>query len=78
LASNFRPTNPVDEYAADRVPVFFDRADLAYLSEHCCCGDAISEEARDTECSTAYSGSESCIVAEMAAVRPAWASFSPS
>ena len=37
-----------------------------------------SEKARDTECSIAYSGSESYIVTAMAVVRPAWASFSPS
>jgi hypothetical protein len=47
LPTRFRPTNPVDEYAADRVPVFFDRTDLAYLTQHCCCGDAADEPTRE-------------------------------
>lgn len=47
MPSRFRPTNPVDEYAADRVPVFFDRADLAYLSRHCCCGEEADEATRE-------------------------------
>ena len=47
MKSRFRPTNPVDEYAADRVPVFFDRADLTYLSQHCCCGNDADDATRE-------------------------------
>ena len=47
MPSRYRPTNPVDEYAADRVPVFFDRTDLAYLAHHCCCGDDTDEATRE-------------------------------
>ena len=47
MPSRFRPTNPVDEYAADRVPVFFDRADLVYLSQHCCCADDADDATRE-------------------------------
>lgn len=47
LPTRFRPTNPVDEYAAGRVPVFFDRMDLAYLAHHCCCGDDADEATRE-------------------------------
>ena len=46
LTSRFRPTNPVDEYAAGRIPVFFDRSDLVYLSQHCCCGEDADEASR--------------------------------
>lgn len=47
LPSHFRPTNPIDEYAADRVPVFFDRSDLAYLAQHCCCSDDADDATRE-------------------------------
>lgn len=47
LASRFRPTNPVDEYAAGRVPVFLDPSDLAYLSQHCCCGENADDATRE-------------------------------
>jgi hypothetical protein len=42
----YRPTIPVDEYVADRVPVFLDRSDLAYLASHCCCADDADEATR--------------------------------
>lgn len=47
MPTRFRPTNPVEEYAAGRVPVFLDRADLVYLSQHCCCGDDADEATRE-------------------------------
>jgi hypothetical protein len=47
LPSRFRPTIPVNEYAADRVPVFFDRADLEYLAHHCCCDETTDQVTRE-------------------------------
>ena len=47
MPSRFRPTNPVDEYSANRVPVFFDRSDLAYLAQHCCCAEDADVETRE-------------------------------
>lgn len=47
MPPRFRPTVPVEEYAADRVAVFFDRSDLAYLAAHCCCGDDADELIRE-------------------------------
>ena len=47
MSSRYRPTIPVEEYAAGRVPVFLDRSDLTYLAAHCCCGDDTEETMRE-------------------------------
>ncbi len=47
MPSRFHPTIPVDEYAAERVPVFLSQSDLDFLVKHLNNNQVIDEQTRE-------------------------------
>jgi hypothetical protein len=47
MSSKFHPTIPVDEFAAGRIAVYLDHADVQFLAGHCACNEATPQEERE-------------------------------